>query len=320
MTPRRFPFHASTPHSLQLALEVREPTLEHLTFAAVPSVAAAFETVTVTMDGATVLMTWHAGEPLEFIWELAAGTHRLVVDAGGLWPAQTVTLPATVSAITGIIPTISDVATAKPEPAAPWLAPGANLPNLTSIFPSAFVRNTHRTSFARFFEGAGKLTAVPEALFFPTIYVETFEGVFAHSGITNVSGQLFNCTPLVTNFSECFFDTPLAAVPEELFGETPLAHDFTRAFADTAITTVPEGLFAAVAKGGIYTETFARTHVTEVPAELMAFLEPANVDGMFMPPETVPYDPVNVKTAARLPDEFLRDTQKAVGVPTLPFF
>ncbi len=313
------PFHSATPVSLRLTLDVTKRRRETLHFAPLSTLAPAFETIAVTMDGQTVLKHWAESAALEFAWDLAPGAHRLIVDAGGLWPAEAVTLPQSTAAIAGIIPTIADAATGEPSSDAFWLAPGSELANLTSVFASAFVRNTHRTSFARFFAGAKKLTSIPEALFFPTILVESFAGTFARSGLTAVSGQQFNCTPLVTDFSECFFETPLAAVPEELFGETPLAANFTRTFADTRVTSVPEGLFAGTAKGGVFTETFARDDIREVPAELMAFLNPADVDGMFTPPRTIACDPVNIKTAAVLPPEFLRDTVNASGVPTKAF-
>ena len=313
------PFHSATPLPLRLTLESPKRRVETLRFAPQATLAPAFETITVTLDGRTVVRHWPAGAALEFTWDLAPGAHRLAVDAGGLWPAESVTLPESTSAITGIIPTIADPATGEPSPDTFWLAPGTELANLTSVFASAFVRNTHRTSFERFFAGAKKLTSVPEALFFPTIRVESFAGTFAHTGLTTVSGQQFNCTPLVTDFSECFLDTPLAAVPEELFGETPLAKNFTRTFANTRVTQVPEGLFAGTAKGGVFTEAFARDDIRSVPAELMACLEPADVDGMFTPPRTTAYDPLNLKTAAVLPPEFLRDTVNASGVPTKAF-
>lgn len=313
------PFHSATPIPLRLTLDVAKRRIETLRFAPQATLASAFETITVTLDGRTIVKHWPAGEAIEFTWDLAPGVHRLIVDAGGLWPAETVTLPEATSAIAGIIPTIADAATGDASPDAFWLAPGSELTNLTSVFASAFVRNTHRTSFARFFAGARKLASVPEALFFPTILVESFAGTFAHSGLAAVSGQQFNCTPLVTDFSECFLDTPLAAVPEELFGETPLAKKFTRTFADTRVTQVPEGLFAGTAPGGLFTEAFARDDIREVPAELMACLNPSDVDGMFTPPRTTAYDPVNIKTAAVLPPEFLRDTVNASGVPTKAF-
>ena len=134
-----------------------------------------------------------------------------------------------------------------------------------------------------------------------------------------MSGQLFNSTPLVRDFSECFLGTPLTTLPPELFGETVMAQNFVRTFADTRLTEIPEELFASCAKGGLFTETFARTPIREVPAELLSLLAPADVDGMFVPPVSVPYDPMGIKTAAHFPAEFLRDTRNATGVLTKSF-
>ena len=113
--------------------------------------------------------------------------------------------------------------------------------------------------------------------------------------------------------------TFLTALPPELFGETVMAQNFVRTFADTRLTAIPEELFASCAKGGLFTETFARTPVREVPAELLSLLAPADVDGMFEPPVSVPYDPMGIKTAAHFPAEFLRDTRNATGVLTKSF-
>ena len=113
--------------------------------------------------------------------------------------------------------------------------------------------------------------------------------------------------------------TSLTALPPELFGETVMAQNFVRTFADTRLTAIPEGLFASCAKGGLFTETFAHTPIREVPAELLSLLAPVDVDGMFVPPVSVPYDPMGIKTAAHFPVEFLRDTRNATGVLTKTF-
>ena len=310
--------HTAAP-ALRLTLTLKKPSRQTLRFKKQPALAAAFGVLRTTMDGVTVTRHWAPTIDLNIAWDLAPGTHHLTIDCGGLWPAETVSLPEAITSIDSIIPTISDVATGAPEPSAFWLQKGDELTNLTSVFSSAFVRNTHRKSFARFFAGARHLTTIPETLFFPTIYVESFAGTFAGSGLTSVSGQLFNSTPLVRDFSECFMGTPLTTLPPELFGETVMAQNFIRTFADTRLAAIPEELFASCAKGGLFTETFARTPVRAVPAELLSLMAPADVDGMFEPPTSVPYDPMKIKTAAVFPAEFLRDTRSASGVLTKAF-
>ena len=313
------PFHSDAPLPLRLTLKAAAAQKDGLHFAACPVVSPAFRTVTVTLDGKTTIRAWESGEPVAFEFKLTQGVHRLTIDLGGSWPAGVVTLPRTTESIAGILPTIADPATALADPETPWLAPKATLPQLTSIFPSAFVRNTHRTSFALFFAGARQLAEIPEALFFPTTLVRSFAGTFAYSGLRRLSGQQFNCTPLATDFSDCFRATPLATVPEELFSETPLARNFTRTFADSELSVLPEGLFASVACEGLYTETFARTRIAQVPAHLMSRCRPLDVDGMFAPRGIAPSDPLYLKTAAHMPPEFLRDTVRASGVPTKAF-
>ncbi len=311
--------HASSAPALRLTLDVKKRSRQTLRFKAVKELAPAFEVLHTVMDGETVTRHWAPTVDLTISWDLAPGLHHLSIDCGGLWPAETISLPEAVASIDSIIPTIADVATGEPEPTAFWLQKGDELTNLTSVFSSAFVRNTHRKSLARFFSGARHLTAIPETPFFPVIYAESFAGTFAHSGLTAVSGQLFNSTPLVRDFSECFMGTPLTTLPPELFGETVMAQNFVRTFADTRLTAIPEELFASCAKGGRFTETFARTPVRQVPAELLSLLAPTDVDGMFEPPTAAPYDPMNIKTAAVFPAEFLRDTRNATGVLTKAF-
>lgn len=206
-------YHASSAPALRLTLTVKKRSRQTLAFKAVKTLAPAFAVLHTVMDGEAVTRHWAAGIEFMIGWDLAPGVHHLSIDCGGLWPAETISLPDAVTSIDSIIPPIADVATGEPEPLAFWLQKGDELTNLTSVFSSAFVRNTHRKSLARFFSGARHLTAIPETLFFPVIYAESFAGTFAHSGLTAVSGQLFNSTPLVRDFSECFMGTPLTTLP-----------------------------------------------------------------------------------------------------------
>ena len=44
--------------------------------------------------------------------------------------------------------------------------------------------------------------------------------------------------------------------------------------------------------------------------------EPLNVDGMFEPAQPLEHDPMNIKAAADLPQDFFEATRTAAGVPT----
>ena len=79
---------------------------------------------------------------------------------------------------------------------------------------------------------------------------------------------------------------------------------------------MPATLFANIAKRGSFVETFARTQVRRVPEGLMNGTEPLNVDGMFEPAQTLEHDPMNIKAAADLPQDFFEATRTAAGVPT----
>lgn len=280
-------------------------------------IAPGLRGVSVAFDGA---VSHHRREPdsstvLEY--HPMPGSHRLEIDFGGPMPAATLILPEQTTAIVSPIPALHDDETGMLATVGHIWNPARPPRQLTSLVSSLFAHNTHLVALTGTFAGLTALTEVPESLFFPLIYARTFTGVFALSGLTHVSRQLFNANLQAEDFSEAFMGCRnLTSVPAELFSTNTRARIFDRTFAESALASIPSELFSGTARRGSFVETFARTVVALVPERLMAGLEPSNVDGMFEPAERLEHDPLNIRAAARFPQDFFRDTRGAAGVPT----
>ncbi len=244
-------------------------------------------------------------------------TASLSIDFGGPMPAGRLILPEQTGAITSPIPTlVNDMTGALTQLGLIW-HPEFPPVGLKSVVSSLFAHNSHLAALPGTFSRLPLLTTVPESLFFPLLYLRSFAGVFALSGITEVSKQLFTANLQAEDFTESFAGCEkLKAVPEELFSTNTKAHVFDRLFAQSALAQIPEKLFWNTRKGGSFVETFAASKVTEIPPALMQGLNPSDVDGMFEPQEHLPHDPINLLAACRFPTQFLSDTVLARGVPT----
>lgn len=242
---------------------------------------------------------------------------KLTIDFGGPMPAGTLILPEQTGAIVSPIPPLVDDTTAALTPFGYIWHPQHPPMGLKSVVSSLFAHNTHLVALPGTFARLPLLTAVPESLFFPLIYLKSFAGVFALSGLTEVSRQLFTANLQAEDFTESFAGCKnLKNIPEDLFSTNAQAHIFDRLFAESGLTGIPEKLFWATRKRGSFIETFARSAVSEIPARLMENLEPSDVDGMFEPARILDHDPMHLKSACRFPSQFLSDTVRAAGVPT----
>ena len=280
-------------------------------------IAPSLTNVTVSFDGQ---VSSHRREPVSSTvlqYRPEPGVHRLEIDFGGPMPAATLILPEQTSAIISPIPALHDDETGMLSSAGHIWNPARPPRHLTSLVSSLFAHNTHLVALSGTFAGLTNLKEVPESLFFPLIYARTFTGVFALSGLTQVSRQLFTANLQAEDFSEAFMGCrALTAVPGELFSTNTHARLFDRTFAESALTEIPAALFSTVARRGSFIETFARTQVRNVPKGLMRNLDPANVDGMFEPEKRLEHDPMNIRAAAHMPQDFFEDTREALGVPT----
>lgn len=244
-------------------------------------------------------------------------TQKLTIDFGGPMPAGTLILPEQTGAIVSPIPPLVDDTNATLTPFGAIWHPKYPPAGLKSIVSSLFAHNTHLVALPGTFARLPLLTTVPESLFFPLIYLKSFAGVFALSGLTEVSRQLFTANLQAEDFTESFAGCKnLKKVPEDLFSTNAQAHIFDRLFAESGLSEIPEKIFWATRKHGSFIETFARSDVSEIPAGLMKNLEPSNVDGMFEPARILDHDPMHLKSACRFPSQFLADTLRATGVPT----
>lgn len=281
------------------------------------TIAPSLRQVSVTFDGET---SHHHREPISSTvleYHPMPGTHRLEIDFGGPMPAATLILPEQTTAIISPIPALYNDATGMLSTAGHIWNPIKPPRQLTHLVSSLFAHNTHLVALSGTFAGLTALTEVPESLFFPLIYARTFTGVFALSGLAHVSRQLFTANLQAEDFSEAFMGCKmLHTIPAELFSTNTHARIFDRTFAESALGDVPATLFANIAKRGSFVETFARTQVRRVPESLMNGTEPLNVDGMFEPAQTLEHDPMNIKAAADLPQDFFEATRTAAGVPT----
>lgn len=242
---------------------------------------------------------------------------KLSIDFGGPMPAGTLILPEQTGAIASPIPPLVNDATGALTPLGYIWHPEHPPVELKTLVSSLFAHNTHLVALPGTFSRLPNLTEVPESIFFPLIYIKSFAGVFALSGISQVSRQLFTANLQAEDFTESFAGCKnLKAVPEELFSTNAQAHIFDRLFAQSGLADIPEKLFWPTRKKGSFVETFARSCVTQIPPKLMNNLEPVDVDGMFEPAKLQEHDPENLKAACRFPTEFLIDTLKAAGVPT----
>lgn len=282
-----------------------------------PTVAPSLTNVTVTYgketqtrrrvpESATVIEFTSLPEP-----------QKLSIDFGGNLPAGTVILPEQTGAVVSPIPALVDDATGALTPFGYIWHQEQPPVGLKSVVSSLFAHNAHLVALPGTFSRLPLLTSVPESLFFPLIYLRSFAGVFALSGISEVSRQLFTANLQAEDFTESFAGCKnLKTVPEELFSTNTHAHVFDRLFAESGLTQIPEKLFWTTRKKGSFVETFARAAVGEIPARLMENLEPADVDGMFEPAHLLDHDPLHLKSACRFPTQFLSDTVRAAGVPT----
>lgn len=281
------------------------------------TIAPSLNQVTVSFDGQT---SQHHREPISSTvleYHPMPGTHRLEIDFGGPMPAATIILPEQTTAIISPIPALHDDATGMLSTAGHIWNPAKPPRQLTQLVSSLFAHNTHLVALSGTFAGLTALTEVPESLFFPLIYARTFTGVFALSGLTHVSRQLFTANLQAEDFSEAFMGCKsLHSIPAGLFSTNTHARIFDRTFAESTLGEVPAALFSNVAKRGSFVETFARTQVKHVPEGLMTDTEPVNIDGMFEPAERLPHDPMNIKAAPVFSQDFFDATRLATGVPT----
>lgn len=273
--------------------------------------------VSVNFDGQ---ISHHRREPVSSTvleYHPMPGTHRLEIDFGGPMPAATLILPEQTTAVISPIPALHNDETGMLSSAGHIWHPSRPPHRLTNLVSSLFAHNTHLVALSRTFAGLTSLQEIPESLFFPLIYARTFTGVFASSGLTRVSRQLFTSNLQAEDFSEAFMGCKnLTTIPGELFSTNTHARSFDRSFAESSLTEVPATLFSNVAKRSSFIETFARAQIRFVPKGLMSGLNPTNVDGMFEPAKSIDHDPMNIKAAAKLPQDFFDDTREAIGVPT----
>ena len=280
-------------------------------------IAASLSQVSVSFDGQ---ISQHRREPISSTvleYHPMPGIHRLEIDFGGPMPAATLVLPEQTTAIISPIPALHDDETGMLSTAGHIWNPSQPPRRLSSLVSSLFAHNTHLVALSGTFAGLSSLQEVPESLFFPLIYARTFAGVFALSGLSRVSRQLFTANLQAEDFSEAFLGCKnLTDIPAELFSTNTHARVFDRTFAESSLSRLPTGLFTNVAKRASFIETFARTQIRFVPQQLMSGLDPLNVDGMFEPAQKLEHDPLNIKAAAHFPQDFFDDTRSAIGVPT----
>ena len=217
------------------------------------TIAPSLNQVTVSFDGQT---SQHHREPISSTvleYHPMPGTHRLEIDFGGPMPAATIILPEQTTAIISPIPALHDDATGMLSTAGHIWNPAKPPRQLTQLVSSLFAHNTHLVALSGTFAGLTALTEVPESLFFPLIYARTFTGVFALSGLTHVSRQLFTANLQAEDFSEAFMGCKsLHSIPAGLFSTNTHARIFDRTFAESALGEVPAALFSNVAKRGSF--------------------------------------------------------------------
>lgn len=244
-------------------------------------------------------------------------TARMSIDFGGPMPAGVLMLPEQVTGIDAPLPVLADDATGQLSSVCTIWHPDVLPVQLDHVVSSLFAHNTHLRSLKNTFAGLTALTSVPEALFFPLIYVSSFERTFAGSGIGQVHRQLFAANLQAADFTGCFEGCKaLTHVPEDLLGVQTQAHIFDRMFADSALASIPAKLFAHTRAGGSFVQTFARTPIKSVPAGLFAGLDPRDVDGLVEPAHTIAHDPMHLLSAPKFAPDFFEATVSAAGVPT----
>ncbi len=144
-------------------------------------------------------------------------------------------------------------------------------PNLTSIPPGLFDKNTVAANFRECFSGSG-ITSIPAGLFDDNTAATDFGFCFTScENLTTIPPGLFDNNTAVTSFYDCFsYCSNLTSIPPGLFSNNTVVTTYSHCFvACASLTEIPSGIF----DNGSAVENFMYcfsgcTSLTSMPSDL----------------------------------------------------